>query len=274
LKKLIIVAVAILLAVGAFFGYRFYNQFQERAEAEKAKTGIAGITENRVDIEPIGSDEETAVATDSGDDPTGNNDSEATAAPPVESLTESDAYLRGSYSGSDAYVDKLLQRKNIIRDAVTGIDLIRRDKNPGRKWFFLQPEGELIVEERDGGTYLSSENYRRYQPMADAIEKADTSLVVGAYRLMLPLVRDAYAELGNDDMGWEDALKKALDELIAVRIPEGDIELVGKEGVYIYADDALENLTPASKALIRMGPENAARVQTKLKEMRRALFAE
>ena len=41
--------------------------------------------------------------------------------------------------------------------------------------------------------------------------------------------------------------------------------------VYEYADPRLEAMTPAQKALLRMGPRNVPRVQAKLRELAAAL---
>jgi hypothetical protein len=41
--------------------------------------------------------------------------------------------------------------------------------------------------------------------------------------------------------------------------------------VYEYADPKLEALSPAQKALLRMGPRNVPRVQAKLRELAAAL---
>jgi hypothetical protein len=47
--------------------------------------------------------------------------------------------------------------------------------------------------------------------------------------------------------------------------------VTARGAVYSYAKPALENLSPAQKQLLRMGPDNVKRVQIKLRELRDAL---
>ena len=52
-----------------------------------------------------------------------------------------------------------------------------------------------------------------------------------------------------------------------VPIPRGDVELTPAGVGYAFADERLEQLTPAQKQLLRMGPENVKKVQDKLREI-------
>ncbi|HLM44689.1 MAG TPA: DUF3014 domain-containing protein, partial [Myxococcaceae bacterium] len=49
------------------------------------------------------------------------------------------------------------------------------------------------------------------------------------------------------------------------------VELTPKGALYAYADPRLEALGAAEKHLLRMGPENMRKVQTKLTELAGAL---
>jgi hypothetical protein len=62
-----------------------------------------------------------------------------------------------------------------------------------------------------------------------------------------------------------------IDELLATPGLSEPARLVKPEAYYLYADKELESLTAGQKALIRMGPDNAARVKAKLVEIRDAL---
>ncbi len=57
------------------------------------------------------------------------------------------------------------------------------------------------------------------------------------------------------------------------RRPEvaGPVRLIKPEAYYLYADKELEALTAGQKVLLRMGPDNAARVKAKLTAIRDAL---
>jgi len=73
------------------------------------------------------------------------------------------------------------------------------------------------------------------------------------------------------DGTFEEALARAMDNLLAVEVPEGPLEVREAVGRYVYTDPGLEGLTPAAKHLLRMGPENARLVQDKLRQIQSEL---
>ena len=54
-------------------------------------------------------------------------------------------------------------------------------------------------------------------------------------------------------------------------MPAGQLEVEQRAIIYAFAEDSLENLSHAQRQLLRMGPENARRVQNKLHQLRSAL---
>ncbi|MBT6549201.1 MAG: DUF3014 domain-containing protein, partial [Gammaproteobacteria bacterium] len=52
---------------------------------------------------------------------------------------------------------------------------------------------------------------------------------------------------------------------------EGPFQLVKPSVMYLYADTRLEELANMNKQLIRLGPENSARLKAKLREFKQAL---
>jgi hypothetical protein len=66
-------------------------------------------------------------------------------------------------------------------------------------------------------------------------------------------------------------LIEVIDHLLATEDPPQEIRLVQPSVHYRYADERLEKLSAGQKLLLRMGPENAARIKAKLREIRAAL---
>jgi hypothetical protein len=60
---------------------------------------------------------------------------------------------------------------------------------------------------------------------------------------------------------------------LATPQPAEPIALVRPNVMYIFADPALESRPAGQKLLIRMGPDNAAVIKTKLTELRAAITA-
>ncbi|HKC44456.1 MAG TPA: DUF3014 domain-containing protein, partial [Burkholderiales bacterium] len=67
---------------------------------------------------------------------------------------------------------------------------------------------------------------------------------------------------------FNDRLVEVIDHLLATPTVTGPIKLARPWVLYEYADPALESRSAGQKALIRMGPENAARLKAKLREIR------
>lgn len=66
-------------------------------------------------------------------------------------------------------------------------------------------------------------------------------------------------------------LAQAIGRLTHVAVPAGTVEVIPRGAFYSYADPRLEALSSAEKHLLRMGPENMRKVQTKLTEFASAL---
>ena len=61
--------------------------------------------------------------------------------------------------------------------------------------------------------------------------------------------------------------------MLEAPVPTGPVKLVRPKVLYQFADPELEGLSAGQKIMVRMGPENEARVKAKLREIRRALTA-
>jgi hypothetical protein len=96
---------------------------------------------------------------------------------------------------------------------------------------------------------------------------------VRLYRQLHPLFVEQYAELGLPPESFDRDVARAIDNLLAVQVPTGELEVVQGVETYVYADADLEARTPAEKHVLRLGPQNALRVQAKLREIRAALIA-
>jgi hypothetical protein len=64
---------------------------------------------------------------------------------------------------------------------------------------------------------------------------------------------------------------EVIDHLLVGPEVKGPIELLRPSVYYKFADPALEDRSVGQKALIRMGPENAAIVQAKLRDLRQRI---
>jgi len=61
---------------------------------------------------------------------------------------------------------------------------------------------------------------------------------------------------------------KTIDVLLATPEVNGPLKVEQPKVVYVFADPALEALPAGQKAMLRLGPRNAAAVKAKLREFR------
>jgi hypothetical protein len=95
------------------------------------------------------------------------------------------------------------------------------------------------------------------------------------FEILKPLFQAAYRELGYPKKDFQDTLVQAIIVLLLTPAVQGDILLEEEEtGInYRFADPELERLLEAQKHLIRMGPENSRKIQSKLFQIAVALGA-
>jgi hypothetical protein len=99
----------------------------------------------------------------------------------------------------------------------------------------------------------------------------DTAELVAIYRHYYPLFHQAYRELGYPKGEFNDRLVEAIDDMLEAPQPEPPVALVAPRAMFDYADPDLQDTSAGQKILIRIGPENEARIKGKLRQIRRAL---
>ncbi|GAB1267172.1 DUF3014 domain-containing protein [Aurantivibrio infirmus] len=130
---------------------------------------------------------------------------------------------------------------------------------------------EPLIEQVGQRYRLSPENYLRYDGMVTVLEELDSRAAVKAYRRFLPLFEEAYAQQGLDTGGFNQVVLRVIDNFLATPIVEEELILVQPKVFYQFQEIALEELPGSQKLLLRMGPENTRRIQTKLREIKALL---
>ena len=193
---------------------------------------------------------------------------------PLPDLDESDEYF--AMALEDAFGDslvELLAADLLIERTVGTVDSLGRGRVPER----IRPVGRLPGSFQvdgtggDAGYTLSTRNYARYDDIVRTLETADLATLVDTYRRFYPLMQEAYQLLGYPNGHFNDRVIEVLDLLLETPSPSGPVELKREHVLYEYRDPALEDLAAGQKILIRMGPENAARVRPVLEALRREL---
>jgi len=160
-----------------------------------------------------------------------------------------------------------------IRKFVVVVDNMAQGKI-ARKYLPIPKPEQKFVKHSDGvKVYLDPAGYERYTPYVSLFEGVDNEMAVALYQRYLPLMEQAFAELGYPDQRFHDTLMSSFDLILTAPVIEEDIELVRPSVLYKFAYPALENAPALHKQLIRMGPENTRRLQQKIEQLKAALSA-
>jgi hypothetical protein len=217
------------------------------------------------ETQPVQS-EEPAVPTE----PLGG-DALAVTVPP---LDESDAAVRELVRALSSHptVAAWLATDNLIRTFTVVVLNIADRGQPAGHAPTLRPRSRFLTETRGSEVVLSGRNYARYTALATAVSSVDPAGAARLYATLKPRIEEAYRDLGYPDQSFDRTLERAIVQLLQTPIPSGPVRLepLGAEG-YRFADPKLEALTPAQKALIRLGPDNARTVKTSLRNIALAL---
>jgi hypothetical protein len=116
---------------------------------------------------------------------------------------------------------------------------------------------------------IAAANSARYAPYVRVFETLDSHVLVKRYIESYPLFQRAYEQLGFPDRKFHPRLLEAIDDLLAAPELTEPARLVQPKVLYRFADPELEQLSAGQKIMLRMGPENAAKVKAKLREIRR-----
>jgi hypothetical protein len=257
-KPLIGVAAAVLLiAVGGFFYMRAHRPLEEPVMATPPPADAAASAAEDVIQHPLPSAEEAASSV------------------PLPELGASDSDVRDALSqllGSQA-VMSFLKNENIVRNLVVTIDNLPRQKLALDKRPTTPIAGSFKASGDELHASLDAQNYERYKPMVAVIDKLDMRKLARVYIHWYPLLQQAYQNLGYPNGYFNDRLVQVIDSLLATPQPTGPLELVRPNVMYTFADPALEALPSGQKLLLRMGPDNAAIVKNKLRELRTLVTA-
>jgi len=236
-----LVAAVVLLLVA---GWIYWQFFRGEAEAPVASPAAAAAPESTA---PVAEFEETVDL-------------------PV--LADSDGWVRDVVGQLSAYprLATWLLNDYLIQRLVATVDNLAAGKSPKSHVSFLGPKGDFEVVERGGKLLIDPASYARYDALVGVVESLHVEGTARVYRNVKPLLDQAYSELGYPDGDFDAALILAVKLVLATPVVE-QAEVEAFASSYKYADPRLEALNDAQKHLLRLGPENLATVQNRLRRI-------
>ncbi|MEO3866973.1 DUF3014 domain-containing protein [Rheinheimera fenheensis] len=192
--------------------------------------------------------------------------------PPLPALDNSDAEVKQRLLALNwrAGLAGLFVTEDMLRNFVVQTDNIAQGQlavgHP-----LLQPlEQKFAISDPDN-MQLSDKHFARYEPYIQLLESVPASQLLPLFNRYEPLLQHAYAELGYPDQLFKNTLLAAIDMLLATPDVSYPLQLERPAVVYVFADPAIEQLPPAQKQMIRLGPDNQQRVKAVLREYQQAL---
>ncbi|MHA7815525.1 MAG: DUF3014 domain-containing protein [Pseudohaliea sp.] len=223
---------------------------------------------------PVEAEPEPEQPAGEPDEPASEPGAPAEPEEPPLTLDNSDPLVRDTLApyATEGLPAQLLGHSNLLERTVAAVDAVRRGVVPGKVFNLPKPEGTFRVQQVGGRTVIDPASYRRYDPMVDAIVATPVEPLAEAFQSFRPLLETAYGALGYAPNKVDNALVAALDRIIALPVPAGELEVMKVEAVYAYVDEDLEGMKPLDKLLLRTGPDNLQRLQDHARELRRALL--
>lgn len=281
MNKVVIAAVLVILLLLGGFAWYFYGQGPEPAPVVVETTEPA--------VPPPAEPEEQPAPEPPAFQPVERKPvvDQELAELPLPPLAESDGHVAqtlGTVVGEAAVMQYFSTEDLVARTAAT-VDALGSRQVPGNIQSMPGPADTFAVVEnpnpREWVTnemgdpipqYLSDPSgYRRYVNYVEMLEAVDTPTFISLYESNYPLFQEAWRQLGYSDGDFNSRLVEVIDELLATPDVEEPYELMKPEAVYMFVNEDLEALSAGQKIMLRMGSENAARVKSKLSEIRQAL---
>lgn len=192
-------------------------------------------------------------------------------------LNQSDSSVASVMAELSPTLAQWLVPQEQIRKWVLAIDLLADGKLPQRHrpvsfsapGFQVQP----LIDEQTATTpgderYLgANDNSQRFNALIASLDDIDVRTAGRYYKAWLPMLEQAYGELGKKDR-FSDRVMKAVDNILAAQAIPAEGTLKQPHVLYEFESSALEQYSALDKAMWRLGDENRIAVQTFAKELR------
>jgi hypothetical protein len=215
----------------------------------------------------------TSVATPAETPAIPHEDADVPSTPDVQrlvlpSLEASDDFVREQVSPLSPGMTEWLKQDDLVRRFAVVIDNARVGDYPRRQLVFLTPTAKFPVRQDGNRMLLDPEGYHRFDSFVDTAISVDPQKAAALVRTLSPLLVEALKELGAKDSDPTTAIREGIEQVLATPDLQGDIEVVQPKVYYQFADPNLESLKPLQKQLLRMGPQNLARIKSYLTQVK------
>ncbi|MDH5857257.1 DUF3014 domain-containing protein [Lampropedia aestuarii] len=207
------------------------------------------------------------------------------ASSPLPTLENSDSSISNALSawGVTQQARSMIRNEQFVRRFVATVDNLTSARAPSAMWPVFPTDPRFTVQEGEGGTEtrIAQDNSARYNLAVQFMENLNVDQAAKDYKHFYPLFQQAYEDLGYPNRYFNDRLIAVIDHLLLAPEPlNPHVNLMPVRGQipseqpwvrYQFEDPQLEALSAGQKILVRMGPDNARKVKSKLRELRSAI---
>ncbi|MFZ9624516.1 MAG: DUF3014 domain-containing protein [Burkholderiaceae bacterium] len=179
----------------------------------------------------------------------------------------------GNFPGREQLLRFVLPA-DIVQKIVLTIDNLPGDSMSMQYRAVVATPGSFQVERRDGEPAIAAQNARRYDAFVAFASGLDARRLAALYKRFYPLFQKTYRSIGYPEGHFNDRVVQAIDDLLAAPSPAGAIFLEQPRVLYEFAESSLERRSVGQRIMIRVGPEHAAKLKAKLRELRAVLTQE
>jgi len=274
--RIVSVAVVVLLWVGLVLGLYWYYVHEPPArrpaiDEPLAESPEAAGGESGGQYPVPESDGEHAGTDTSGADAAGDD----AASEPLPALADSDAYVQAQLAPlfARSALDEWLKDERIVERIVVTVNSLDGDSIALRFWPVKHLEGLPAITSEGDVMRWSAVNSLRYKPVVELLTGVRPQRLAGAYFRNHELFQQAYDRLGVEPQHFNDRLVNVVDHLLGAPTIEPGFRVKQPKVLYEFADPDLEAESWGRKVLMRMGPDNAARVKDWLQRLREELVS-
>lgn len=194
---------------------------------------------------------------------------------PLPSLEQADSVLKDELLALDwrPGLASLLVTKEMVRNFVVTVDNLAQGRLVTEHDVLKRLEQGYRATATEDGRYLAHPaNTERYEPYLLLLESVPPAQLKALKQRYKPLLEQAFAELGYENLHFDQRLQQAIALLLAT--PElQEPPLLERPSVYFtYADPQLEQLPEAQKQMLRLSATQQQRARQLLRRWQQTLF--
>jgi len=260
-------AAVILITLASVSWFYFKHQYSDAVtEPETRILALPSVTRETRTLDPLSVSTSKDGAATAAAAPDNIPELKLEASFILPDLDHSDALLREDITGISPLLADWLNTDQLIRKCIVIVNDFSQGLRLEKHLRFLELDQPFAVEQANNSLFIATESYRRYDPLAVAINALDVQATLAVYKKFRPLLLQVFREFSYpDEYSLEDIFIKAAAMILAAPVIDGQIALARRSEHYQFADQQLEASSPIHKQMLRMGPENTRIIHNKLR---------